>query len=34
MQLGLSRIIQQSGTWNAQGGFEDDVALLGVEFQG
>ncbi|MDH3502967.1 MAG: SpoIIE family protein phosphatase [Nitrospirota bacterium] len=32
MQSGLSRIIEQSRTWNAQGGFEDDVALLGVEF--
>lgn len=34
MQSGLSRIIEQSRTWNAKGGFEDDVALLGVEFDG
>lgn len=33
MPLGLSRIIEQSRTWNAQGRFEDDVAILGVEFQ-
>ncbi|MCA9452314.1 MAG: SpoIIE family protein phosphatase, partial [Nitrospira sp.] len=32
MQSGLSRIIEQSRAWNAKGGFEDDVALLGVEF--
>ncbi|MEO8327730.1 MAG: SpoIIE family protein phosphatase [Nitrospirota bacterium] len=32
LQSGLSRIIEQSRTWNAQDGFEDDVALLGVEF--
>jgi sigma-B regulation protein RsbU (phosphoserine phosphatase) len=32
LQAGLSRIIGQSRTWNAQAGFEDDVALLGVEF--
>ncbi len=32
MQSGLSRIIEQSRTWNAKGGFEDDVALLAVEF--
>ncbi len=32
MQSGLSRIIEQSRTWNAKGVFEDDVALLGVEF--
>jgi phosphoserine phosphatase RsbU/P len=33
MQLGLSRIIEQSRTWDAQGKFEDDVAILGMEFQ-
>ncbi len=32
LQSGLSRIIEESRTWNAQAGFEDDVALLGVEF--
>ncbi|GJL57193.1 MAG: hypothetical protein NPIRA03_00500 [Nitrospirales bacterium] len=34
MRSGLSRIIDQSRTWNAHSGFEDDVALLGVEFCG
>lgn len=32
LQSGLSRIIEASRTWNAQAGFGDDVALLGVEF--
>lgn len=34
MRSGLSRIIDQSRAWNAHGGFEDDIALLGVEFCG
>lgn len=33
MELGLASIIDQSRTWNAQGRFDDDVAILGVEFQ-
>lgn len=33
MQLGLSHIIEQSRTWNSQGRFEDDVAILGIDFQ-
>lgn len=33
LQSGLSRIIEESRTWNAHAGFEDDVALLGVEFK-
>lgn len=32
MQAGLSHIIAKSLSWMTQGGFEDDVALLGVEF--
>ena len=32
LQSGLSRIIEESRTWNVRVGFDDDVALLGVEF--
>ena len=34
MMWGLTNIIEKSRSWNYQGGFEDDVAILGLEFQG
>jgi len=34
MMRGLTSIIEKSCSWNNQGAFEDDVALVGVEFQG
>lgn len=33
MMWGLANIIEKSRAWNIQSVFEDDVALLGVEFQ-
>jgi len=34
MMWGLTSIIEESRAWNNQAGFDDDVALLGLEFQG
>jgi sigma-B regulation protein RsbU (phosphoserine phosphatase) len=34
MMWGLANIIEKSRAWNKQSVFEDDVALLGLEFQG
>jgi len=34
MMQGLADIIEKSCAWNTQGIFEDDVALLGLEFEG
>ena len=34
MMGGLTSIIEESRAWNNQAGFDDDVALLGLEFQG
>jgi serine phosphatase RsbU (regulator of sigma subunit) len=33
MMWGLASIIEKSRAWNNQSVFEDDVALLGLEFQ-
>ncbi len=34
MMQGLTAIIEKSRAWNTRGAFEDDVALLGLEFEG
>jgi len=34
MMQGLTEMIEKSSAWNNQGVFEDDVALLGLEFEG
>ncbi len=34
MMWGLNSIIEKSRAWSMQGGFEDDVAILGLEFLG
>jgi serine phosphatase RsbU (regulator of sigma subunit) len=34
MMWGLNSIIEKSRAWSVQGVFEDDVALLGLEFLG
>ena len=33
MGFGLTSVIEESRAWNSQGSFEDDVALLGLEFE-
>jgi sigma-B regulation protein RsbU (phosphoserine phosphatase) len=34
MKWGLNSILDKSRVWSVQGDFEDDVALLGLEFLG